>query len=101
MGLFIIGQDAKVDRSVLLEILMQSATAPNREEYLQSIYSPYVPGLPAGIFPGSKLFFAHFELLGVNTCALHDLRNRFECGYTGITAAECETAPYCCYSVSV
>lgn len=98
MGLFIIGQDANVDRSTLLEIIMQSAAAPNREEYLQSIYAPYVPGLPAGIFPGSKLFFAHFELLGVNTCALHDLRNRFECGYTGITAAECETAPYCCYS---
>lgn len=98
MGLFIIGQDANVDRSDLLEIIMQSAAAPNREEYLQSIYAPYVPGLPAGIFPGSELYFAHFELLGVNTCALHDIRNRFECGYTGITAAECETAPYCCYS---
>jgi len=98
VGLLLIGKTTGVDNSKLMEILIESVSSPNREEYLASIYEPYVPGLPAGIYPGSALYFAHFELLGVNTCALHDLRNRINCGYNGITAAECETAPYCCYS---
>lgn len=97
-GLLLIGRDSGLDNKALMDIILESAINPNKDEYLASIYTPFVPGLPAGIYPGSKLFFAHFELLGVNTCALHDLKNRVDCGYIGITAAECETAPYCCYS---
>jgi len=98
VGLMMLGRESGVKNDELMEIVMESASNPDKASYLQSIYAPYVPGLPAGIYPGSELFFAHFELLGVNTCALHDLRNRFECGYVGISASECETAPYCCYS---
>lgn len=46
----------------------------------------------------SELSLAHFEALGVSTCALHDLRNRFECGHLGISAGDCEIEPYCCYA---
>ena len=76
VGLMMLGRESGVKNDELMEIVMESASNPDKASYLQSIYAPYVPGLPAGIYPGSELFFAHFELLGVNTCALHDLRNR-------------------------
>jgi len=98
VGLILIAKENNIPNDQVLEVLIEAISNPGAEDYLDSIYSPYIPGLPAGIYPGSKLYFAHFEILGINTCALHDLRNRFECGYTGITAAECEVAPYCCFS---
>jgi len=98
VGLILLGREAGVANDDLMEILINSMVSQDSDNYLSSIHTPYVPGLPAGIYPGSELYFANFELLGVNTCALHDLRNRFECGYNGITAAECELEPYCCYS---
>jgi len=98
VGLILLGREAGVSNDELMEILINSMVSQDSDSYLSSIHTPYVPGLPAGIYPGSELYFANFELLGVNTCALHDLRNRFECGYNGITARECELEPYCCYS---
>lgn len=98
VGLILLGKEAGISNADVMEVLINSMVSQDSDSYLSSLHTPYVPGLPAGIYPGSKLFFANFELLGVNTCALHDLRNRFECGYNGITATECETAPYCCYS---
>jgi len=86
------------DKETILELIMQSTMNGNPDDLLYGITTPYIPELPYGIFPGSQLSFAHFEGLGINTCSLHDLRNRFECGYTGISAADCEYAPYCCYS---
>jgi len=98
VGLILLGRESGVSNDDLMEVLINSMVSQDSDSYLSTIHTPYVPGLPAGIYPGSQLFFANFELLGVNTCALHDLRNRFNCGYNGITAADCELEPYCCYS---
>jgi len=87
--------DSALVQQIVLETLM---TGADTDSVLASITDPYVPDLPDGIFPGSSLYFAHFNALEVSTCALHDLRNRFDCGYIGISAADCEKAPYCCYS---
>lgn len=87
--------DSALVQQIILETLM---TGADTDKVLASITDPYVPELPDGIFPGSELYFAHFNALEVSTCALHDLRNRFDCGYIGISAADCEKAPYCCYS---
>jgi hypothetical protein len=87
--------DSDVVQALLLETMMSGA---DTSSVLASITDPYVPELPDGIFPGSELSFAHFNALEVSTCALHDLRNRFDCGYIGISAPDCEKAPYCCYS---
>ncbi|CAK8678866.1 unnamed protein product [Clavelina lepadiformis] len=99
IGLVLLANQAGTSQDELLEIIVD-ALAESREnpDYFTSLGRPYIPTLPAGIYPGSQLFFAHFETLEVNTCSLHDLRNRFECGYIGISAAECEVQPYCCYN---
>ena len=59
---------------ILTFFLVGNADNP---DFISSIGRPFIPPLPEGVFPGSRLFFPHFESLGVNTCALHDLRNRF------------------------
>lgn len=88
-----------IDKALVQQIILETLmTGADTDKVLSSITDPYVPELPDGIFPGSSLFFAHFQALEVSTCALHDLRNRFDCGYIGISAADCEKAPYCCYS---
>jgi len=86
------------DKDDILDILVQTLLGGDIQDLLAGIIRPYLPKLPEGVFPGDSLYFAHFESLGVNTCALHDLRNRYECGYAGIAAADCEISPYCCYS---
>lgn len=99
MGLFMLASVSDdFDKDTILELITESMFNGNVDDMLYGITTPYIPELPQGIFPGSQLRFAHFEGLGISTCALHDLRNRFECGYTGISAADCEYAPYCCYS---
>jgi hypothetical protein len=99
MGLLALSNtNSNFDKDAILELITQSALHGDTDDLFQGITTPYIPILPQGIFPGSQLTFAHFEGLNINTCALHDLRNRFECGYTGISAADCEYAPYCCYS---
>jgi len=87
--------DATIVQQLIVETMMSGA---DTDDVLASITDPYIPELPEGIFPGSQLGFAHFNALEVSTCALHDLRNRFDCGYIGISAPDCEKAPYCCYS---
>lgn len=98
MGMILLAQQGGASQSQLLNYITEAVSSSSNPAYFESLTRPFIPALPSGIFPGSKLYFAHFESLGVNTCALHDLRNRIQCGYLGITAAACETAPYCCYN---
>lgn len=98
-GLLLLSQSSdNFDKDVIMELIIQSVLGGSGDDLLSGIITPYIPKLPQGIYPGSELYMAHFEGLGVNTCSLHDLRNRFNCGYVGISAADCEFQPYCCYS---
>jgi len=98
-GLIMLGNaDDEYNKDDIFEIISQSTLYGDTDALLSGITKPYVPVLPDGIFPGSELYFAHFERLAISTCSLHDLRNRFDCGYVGIAAADCEFLPYCCYS---
>jgi hypothetical protein len=98
--LMLAGSDhGHVNKDVLMAILLGGLTGgKDLSDILAGAVTPYVPELPEGIFPGSELSFAHFEALGVSTCALHDLQNRFACGHIGISATDCEHVPYCCYA---
>jgi len=98
-GFMMLSSGSTVDQAALNNILTQGLFGGgDLSTILEAAAKPYMPELPHGIYPGSHLSFAHFEALQVSTCALHDLRNRFECGYIGISAYNCEIAPYCCYS---
>nr|BAA23597.1 CsEpi-1 [Ciona savignyi] len=98
MGMIVLAQQGGATQTQLLDYITEAIAGSSNPAYFESLTRPYIPALPSGIFPGSQLYFAHFEALGVNTCALHDLRNRIDCGYVGISAAECEVTPYCCYN---
>lgn len=98
IGALMLGQQSGASQSDILEFLTDAMLSRNDPDYFKYLTEPFIPTLPSGIYPGMQLYFLHFETLGINTCALHDLRNRFECGFTGITAAQCEILPYCCYN---
>lgn len=96
MGNLLLAKQNGASQGEVFELITQLLSGKKTD--LSDFGKPFIPALPSGIFPGSKLYFAHLETLGINTCALHDLRNRFNCGYEGISAAECEVLPYCCYN---
>lgn len=93
-------------------VLVQVASGQLNPEQFSIINKPYVPELPVGVYPGQDLFFIHLHLLQsqnggdqyIDTCAMHDLRNRMPCqpklyGGRGPTNAEqCESSPYCCWN---
>jgi len=85
-------------------VLMQVASGQLNPEQFHVINKPYVPELPVGIYPGQDLFFIHIHLLGLDTCAMHDLKNRYPCqknqygGRGPLNAEQCEIAPYCCWN---
>merc|ERR1712025_27891 len=98
-GFTMLASGDTVDKDALNDLMTNGMMGgQDMSEVLSQAVTPYVPQLPSGIYPGSSLYFAHFQALGASTCALHDLRNRFECGYIGISAYDCEIAPYCCYA---
>merc|ERR1712147_153630 len=69
------------------DVLVQVATGRFKPEEYSIIGAPYVPELPVGVYPGQDLYFIHIHMLQSNndqleyidTCAMHDLRNRFPC----------------------
>ncbi|CBY37489.1 unnamed protein product [Oikopleura dioica] len=83
---------------------MQVASGQLNPEQFHVMNKPYVPELPVGIYPGQELFFIHIHLLGLDTCAMHDLKNRYPCqknqygGRGPLNAEQCEIAPYCCWN---
>ncbi|CBY14212.1 unnamed protein product [Oikopleura dioica] len=85
-------------------VLMQVASGQLNPEQFHVMNKPYVPELPVGIYPGQELFFIHIHLLGLDTCAMHDLKNRYPCqknqygGRGPLNAEQCEIAPYCCWN---
>ncbi|XP_077966752.1 uncharacterized protein LOC120341815 [Styela clava] len=96
MGNLLLAKQTGASQGEVFELITQLLSGKKTD--LKDFGKPFIPSLPSGIFPGMKLFFQHFERLGINTCSLHDLRNRFNCGYDGISAAQCEVLPYCCYN---
>jgi hypothetical protein len=83
------------------EMLILAATGQIDPETFATIAKPYVPQLPAGIYPGQDLYFIHLEMLDLNTCAMIEPTKRRACGSnfgSYITAEQCEVHPYCCYN---
>jgi hypothetical protein len=83
------------------EMLILAATGQIDPETFATIARPYVPQLPAGIYPGQDLYFIHLEMLDLNTCAMIEPQKRRACGSnfgSYITAEQCEVHPYCCYN---
>merc|ERR1712050_509923 len=85
-------------------VLVQVASGQLNPEQFSIINKPYVPELPVGVYPGQDLFFIHLHLLGLDTCAMHDIRNRWPCqknqygGRGPLNAEQCEISPYCCWN---
>jgi hypothetical protein len=91
----------QVDKAKMKEMLILAATGQIDPETFATIAKPYVPKLPAGIFPGQDLYFIHLEMLDLNTCAMIEPQKRRACGSnfgSYITAEQCEVHPYCCYN---
>lgn len=90
--------------SEIKDVLIQVASGQLNPEAFSIINKPYVPELPVGIYPGQDLFFIHIHLLGLDTCAMHDLANRWPCqrkqygGRGPLNAEQCEISPYCCWN---
>ena len=94
------------------DVLVQVATGRFKPEEYSIIGAPYVPELPVGVYPGQDLYFIHIHMLQSNneqmeyidTCAMHDLRNRFPCqrkqygGRGPLNAEQCHSSPTCCWN---
>lgn len=90
-----------VNKDKMKEMLILAATGQIDPETFATIAKPYVPQLPAGIYPGQDLYFIHLEMLDLNTCAMIEPTKRRACGSnfgSYITAEQCEVHPYCCYN---
>merc|ERR1711981_1363170 len=91
----------QIDKAKMKEMLILASTGQIDPETFATIAKPYVPQLPAGIYPGQDLYFIHLEMLDLNTCAMIEPQKRRACGSnfgTYITAEQCEVHPYCCYN---
>jgi hypothetical protein len=89
------------NKEKLKEMLILAATGQIDPSNFATIAKPYVPVLPAGIYPGQELYFIHLEMLDLNTCSLIEPEKRRACaknfgGY--VNAEQCEVHPYCCYN---
>jgi len=94
------------------DVLVQVATGRFKPEEYSIIGAPYVPELPVGVYPGQDLFFIHIHMLQnnnpdmeyIDTCAMHDLKNRFPCqrkqygGRGPLNAEQCHSSPTCCWN---
>jgi hypothetical protein len=103
-GILLMALAEGADPSDIKNVLVQVAAGQLNPEAFSIISKPYVPELPEGIYPGQDLYFVHLHLLGQDTCAMHDLRNRFPCqrnqfgGRGPLNAEQCEISPYCCWN---
>jgi hypothetical protein len=91
----------QIDKDKMKEMLILASTGQIDPETFATIAKPYVPQLPAGIYPGQDLYFIHLEMLDLNTCAMIEPQKRRACGQnfgSYITAEQCEVHPYCCYN---
>lgn len=86
------------------EVLIQVAAGQLNPEAFSIINKPYVPELPMGVYPGQELYFVHLHMLSLDTCAMHDVKNRYPCaknqwgGKGPLNADQCEISPYCCWN---
>lgn len=103
-GILMMAVQDNAPASEIKNVLMQVASGQLNPEQFHVINKPFVPELPVGIYPGQDLFFIHIHLLGLDTCAMHDLKNRYPCqknqygGRGPLNAEQCEIAPYCCWN---
>lgn len=103
-GILLMALSEGADTQQVKDVLIQVASGQLNPEAFSIINKPYVPELPVGIYPGQDLYFIHIHLLGLDTCAMHDLKNRFPCqknqygGRGPLNAEQCEISPYCCWN---
>ena len=103
-GILLMALSEGAPAAEIKEVLIQVASGQLNPDAFSIINKPYVPELPVGIYPGQDLFFIHIHLLGLDTCAMHDLQNRWPCqrnqygGRGPLNAEQCEISPYCCWN---
>merc|ERR1719361_2329520 len=103
-GILMMALSEGADTQEIKDVLIQVASGQLNPEAFSIINKPYVPELPVGIYPGQDLFFIHIHLLGLDTCAMHDIANRWPCqknqygGRGPLNAEQCEISPYCCWN---
>jgi len=103
-GILLMALSEGADTQEIKDVLIQVASGQLNPEAFSIINKPYVPELPVGIYPGQDLFFIHIHLLGLDTCAMHDIKNRWPCqknqygGRGPLNAEQCEISPYCCWN---
>ncbi|CAG5078844.1 Oidioi.mRNA.OKI2018_I69.PAR.g9101.t1.cds [Oikopleura dioica] len=81
----------------LMDLMFQSRNGFITEDS----FEPDISILPKGIYPGQKLYYAHLETIGYDTCLLVDPVNRYPCGMqfgSDITPEQCASIPYCCFN---
>ena len=76
-GILLMALSEGAPAAEIKEVLIQVASGQLNPDAFSIINKPYVPELPVGIYPGQDLFFIHIHLLGLDTCAMHDIQNRF------------------------
>lgn len=103
-GILLMALSEGANTQEIKDVLIQVASGQLNPEAFSIINKPYVPELPVGIYPGQDLFFIHIHLLGLDTCAMHDIQNRWPCqrnqygGRGPLNAEQCEISPYCCWN---
>lgn len=103
-GILLMALAEGANNDEIKDVLIQVASGQLNPEAFSIINKPYVPELPVGIYPGQDLFFIHIHLLGLDTCSMHDLANRWPCqrnqygGRGPLNAEQCEISPYCCWN---
>lgn len=97
----LLASQGNTSKDKMKEMLIMAATGQIDPSSFATIAKPYVPELPAGVYPGQELYFIHLEMLDLNTCALIEPAKRKACGKNFgdyVTAEQCEVHPYCCYN---
>jgi len=97
----LLASQGNTSKEKMKEMLIMAATGQIDPSSFATIAKPYVPELPAGVYPGQELYFIHLEMLDLNTCALIEPAKRKACGKNFgkyVTAEQCEVHPYCCYN---
>merc|ERR1739848_427397 len=103
-GILLMALAEGTDLDIIKEVLIQVAAGQLNPEAFSIINKPFVPELPMGVFPGQQLYFVHLHMLGLDTCSMHDVRNRYPCaknqfgGKGPLNADQCEISPYCCWN---
>jgi alkylhydroperoxidase/carboxymuconolactone decarboxylase family protein YurZ len=109
-GMLMMALEEGANTDDIKDVLVQVAAGQLNPEQFNIKGEPYVPELPVGVYPGQDLYFIHIHLLGddttpgMDTCRMHDLKNRIPCqrnmygGRGPLNAEQCESSPYCCWN---